>query len=197
MNPDSTTGSRLGPLPRRNRWTVGGAIASLALVLATGATSPAGAAAQAPSDHVSASVRADGKEKCKDGPAAQTLVVLGGKDCYRGPTGPTGPTGPQGDPGDPGPTGATGATGPGADIDLERHDGPLVTVPAGASASSTALCPDGYEAISWGFTSSVAVFVTPGAAIKEEGAPEGWTVYGTNPNTEAGLIQAFVYCDAP
>ncbi|MFF1843035.1 hypothetical protein ACFVW9_14980 [Streptomyces sp. NPDC058217] len=166
MNPDSTPRSQMGPLARRSKWTVGGAIASLALVLATGVANPAGAAAQSPGDHASASVRADGKGRCEDRSAAQGLVVRGDKDCD-------------------------------GNIDLERYAGPAVSVPAGGFASSTAWCPDGYEAISGGYTSTQSPFITPGAAYKVEGSPEGWTVYGTNSNTVPGLIVAYVYCDAP
>ncbi|MFF0288462.1 hypothetical protein [Streptomyces sp. NPDC005262] len=116
---------------------------------------------------MSASVRADSTEACKDRPAAENLMMHGDKECRQ------------------------------ADIDVQRFDGPTVTVPAGGFASSTALCPDGYEAISRGFTSSQTVFITPGAAYKQEGSPEGWIVFGTNSNARDGLIKAFVYCAAP
>ncbi|MGV9247005.1 hypothetical protein [Streptomyces sp. NPDC003710] len=166
MKPDSTT-TRFQPRPlsRRNKWTVGGAIASLALVLATGAAHPAGASVQSPRDHVSASVRAESTEMC-DSPAARNPMMHGDNDCRH------------------------------AGFGLQRFDGPTVTVPAGGFASSTALCPAGYEAISGGFTSSQAVFVTPAAAYRKEGSPEGWIVFGTNSNAQNGLIKAFVYCDA-
>ena len=46
MSPDNRTASPLGPLPRRGKWMAGGALASLALVLAAGVVSPVAAAAQ-------------------------------------------------------------------------------------------------------------------------------------------------------
>ncbi|MFI2345802.1 hypothetical protein ACH492_01805 [Streptomyces sp. NPDC019443] len=68
MSPANRTRSRLGPLSRRANWTAGGAIASLALVLAAGLVSPVGVAAQSMGERVSVSSGpGGGDDKCRDG----------------------------------------------------------------------------------------------------------------------------------
>lgn len=181
-----------------------GAIASLALALAAGVANPAVAPAQDPSDHVGASARADAEGKCR--PTAKNLMTHD-RHCYRGPTGPAGPagpTGPTGPTGPAGPGGPQGIQGPagspgGAGIDLEPFEGPLATVIPGRLGTSTALCPDGYEAISWGFDDRSPHQVVLRSAIKVEGPPEGWAVVASNPfgGRDDGLFTAIAYCDAP
>jgi hypothetical protein len=171
MSPANRTGSRLGPLSRRANWTAGGAIASLALVLAAGLVSPVGVAAQSMGERVSVSSGSGGgDDKCRDG------SDRGGEDkCKRGPkgatgaTGPTGPTGPtgatgatgptggpgatgaQGGPGDPGatggpgPTGATGPTGPTGSTGATGPAGPTVNVGASIFADESQTIPTNAE----------------------------------------------------
>ncbi|MGW1894501.1 hypothetical protein ACWCP6_30295 [Streptomyces sp. NPDC002004] len=121
MSPEYGSGSWMGPLPRQHLWKVGGAIASLAVVLATGVISPAVAATHGVGHPRAATLVRDGKcddnqhPKPKAAPSSDTSLRDGGKDdCHKGNTGPTGPTGPKGNTGPTGPTGPTGAgvTGP-------------------------------------------------------------------------------------
>ncbi|MBT2452914.1 collagen-like protein [Streptomyces sp. ISL-43] len=113
MNPDTRAGRRLGPLPRRAEWRVGGTIASLALVLAAGVVSPVASAAHSVGERVSASSETGPSDRCKHRPdRGGTDKCKKGPKGAKGPTGPTGPTGSQGDPGTPGATGPTGPTGP-------------------------------------------------------------------------------------
>lgn len=131
MRPDCRTGSTLGPLPRRDRWMVGGTIASLVLVLASGVVSPAAATAQSvPAARVTV---ADG-DKCQDGAHHHKPKH---PRCGKGATGATGPTGPTGATGPAGPTGATGPAGPTGATGATGTTGPAgptgATGPAGTS----------------------------------------------------------------
>ncbi|WP_327323149.1 hypothetical protein OG735_12055 [Streptomyces sp. NBC_01210] len=194
MIPDNRTGSVLGPLPRRDKWLAGSTIASLALVLAAGVISPVVAAAQSTGERVSASSGPSGVlDACTD------VSQLGGKDnCKRGATGPTGPTGAQGVPGTPGgPTGPTGPTGPAGTGSTNAYFGPLVSVPAGGSAQSTAQCPAGHEAVSGGWYTPNAG-VVPGISWRTTtGTPDdSWQVVGDNPTRSAKSIQAIAYCSS-
>jgi hypothetical protein len=143
MSPENRTRSTLGPLPQRRAWLTGGAVASLALMLA-GISTPVQATGQ-PAKAASASVAGKAGDVCyyPDGPdgVAQTVVVLGddygdgdgrcdGKDGATGPTGPTGPAGPEGPTGPEGPEGPTGPTGPCNDIDSYNPAVFGATVPA-------------------------------------------------------------------
>ncbi|MDJ0380342.1 hypothetical protein [Streptomyces sp. G-G2] len=101
MEPDYTTGSRLGPLPRRGTWLAASAFASLTLVLA-GVAAPAVAAAQNADARVT---RPGGGNPCvghpqEDDEDQPNRVAAGGgggdEHCRSGPPGPTGPRGPKG-----------------------------------------------------------------------------------------------------
>ncbi|MFE3555750.1 hypothetical protein ACFXKW_12900 [Streptomyces sp. NPDC059193] len=89
----------------------GGAVASLALILASGLMSvPNASAAQDAAGRVSVSDPAGGDkgDRCEKGP--RTEMDKG--DCKRGPRGPQGRPGPSGPPGPPGPSGPPGEIGP-------------------------------------------------------------------------------------
>ncbi|WP_406415459.1 hypothetical protein [Streptomyces sp. NBC_00842] len=141
MSPERRTGSHLGPLPRRDKWMVGGALASFALVLVAGVAGPAMAAASAAGVGI-ASHSGHGGEDCEphkphkpqsklaDMTSFEHRLNYGrqGGDCQGvpGATGPAGPAGPMGPTGSTGVTGATGPTGTGA---------PGATGPTGATGA--------------------------------------------------------------
>ncbi|MFF1263488.1 MULTISPECIES: hypothetical protein [unclassified Streptomyces] len=121
MSPEYRSPSLLGPLAR-DRFRKAGMVASLALVLAAGVLSPAGAAAQTVARHASEASRHGGDDHCK-GDSSRSHRPLGveangdnGKgdgECKgaTGATGAKGDTGATGATGLKGDTGATGATG--------------------------------------------------------------------------------------
>jgi hypothetical protein len=119
----------------------GGAIASLALVLATGVAGPAAASAQSVGVRVSTSGRAGGDDcERKLPPTTPHWTTAYGGECHQGPTGPqgpqgaTGPTGPKGDTGAMGPQGATGPQG------LQGATGPT-----GPKGDTGAMGPQGLQ----------------------------------------------------
>ncbi len=135
MNPDRGHRSTLGPLPRRGRWTAGGAMASLVLVM-VGFSSPALATA-APQPEASVSQAGPepdwGYGGVPTGPAGPA-----------GPAGPTGPTGPAGIAGPTGSTGPAGIDGPTGSTGPAGIDGPTgATGPTGIDGPTGATGPTG------------------------------------------------------
>ncbi|MFF3791251.1 hypothetical protein ACFYXW_14445 [Streptomyces sp. NPDC001981] len=114
MSTENRTGSGIGPLLRQRRWCVGGAAASLPLVV-LGFAEPAIAAPLSSLSAPTTSVRAAGGDECRDSRGDHGGVPgplgYGHDKCKVGPTGPQGATGPQGPQGDPGQTGGTGPQG--------------------------------------------------------------------------------------
>ncbi|MGW6575416.1 hypothetical protein ACWGAN_25105 [Streptomyces sp. NPDC054945] len=121
-----------------------------------------------------------------------------------GPAGAPGPAGPAGAPGTTGPAGAQGPAGPagpagppGATLTLVRVADQERTVAPGTAVGSTAVCPEGYKAVSGGFVSSfgLTVNVSQRADSGGPGLGNAWLVQAFNP-TESGnaTVQAIAYC---
>ena len=114
MSTENRTRSGIGPLLRQGRWCVGGAAASLPLVV-LGFAEPAIAAPLSSLSAPTSSVRAAGGDECRDGRGDHGGVPgplgYGHDKCKVGPTGPQGATGLQGPQGDPGQTGGIGPQG--------------------------------------------------------------------------------------
>ncbi|MFF3610532.1 hypothetical protein [Streptomyces sp. NPDC002580] len=136
MNPESRPTARLGP-SARGRFKQAGMVASLALMVSSGAAEPATAAAVSATGHATATSYA--ADKCKPSHHHGHRALPGrpsdGKDWCKRPTGPTGPRGPRGATGPRGPMGPQGQTGVAGAVGADGADGaagaPGATGPAG------------------------------------------------------------------
>ncbi|WP_328298641.1 collagen-like protein [Streptomyces sp. NBC_00435] len=166
MSSQNMPKSPLGPLPRRRAWVIGGALGSLAVVLA-GLTAPQVAAGQDSTEAAAPSVAGAAADKCghdRDcGVGATGPRGPAGPRGKAGPTGPRGPRGVTGAPGTPGTPGVTGATGPqgvpgtpgapgvggvtGWQVITEQFE---VEARAGTQAFTVA-CPEGKLAVGGGY----------------------------------------------
>ncbi|MFI8281383.1 hypothetical protein ACIGBH_42405 [Streptomyces sp. NPDC085929] len=77
---------------------------------------------------------------------------------------------------------------------LTEYIGPQVTVPSGGVAASTAVCPRGQEAISFGYNSTAGII--PGASFRTttNTPDDSWVVVGVNATASDGIIEASAYC---
>lgn len=141
MGTEETTGAQPGPRTRGTRWTAGGAVASLALLLAAGLTVPNALAAQDAGGRVGAyGAAGGGGDSCGKDP--RTGRERG--DCRKGPRGPKGPPGPSGPPGPPGPPGPSGPPGEPGAIGPSGPAGPSGPVgPSGPPGPSASPGPSG------------------------------------------------------
>ncbi len=223
MSPEYRTESRLGPLAR-DRFRKAGMFASLALVLAASAVSPAAAAAQSIGNRVSTSSRAGGAGgECQDGVHLDKLKGLlqslwgSDHDCAqgvtgatgaigatgpKGDTGATGGTGPKGDTGatgspgvgTPGPQGATGPTGPSGLSGFQREVVDGALFGPGSSGDAEAQCPAGKVATGGGYSAGDVVRITSSRPLADG---TGWLVQGVNQSPTPGdmrSITAWVSC---
>ncbi len=219
MNPDRGHRSTLGPLPRRGRWTAGGAMASLVLVM-VGFSSPALATA-APQPE--ASVSQAGPEPDwgyggvptgpagPAGPAGPTGPTgpagIAGPTGSTGPAGIAGPTGATGPTGIDGPTGATGPTGSAGTTGATGATGPtgsagtreVVTltegIDVGGGLTRTPVCPDGLEPVSGGAQSGTAATVI--GQSYPNAAANGWTTSVTNNFPVPLDVTWYSVCETP
>ncbi|WP_208545414.1 hypothetical protein [Streptomyces sp. Tu 2975] len=130
MSPENRTPGGFGPLPRRGRWLVGGAMASVTLLM-LGFSGSAVAVGMTPQQAGPAYESPEGDECKDDGYDLELSRFIGpmgddfdlGHDKCKG-KGDTGDTGPQGDTGDTGPQGDTGDTGPQGDTGDTGPTGP-------------------------------------------------------------------------
>ncbi|MGN9792315.1 hypothetical protein ACTMTU_14630 [Streptomyces sp. OZ13] len=124
MSPENRTPGGFGPLPQRGRWLVGGAMASVTLLM-LGFSGSAVAVGMTPQQAGPAYESSEGDDCKGDGYDLELSRFLGpmgddfdlghgdkDKDKDKCKVGPTGDTGPKGDTGDTGPKGDTGDTGP-------------------------------------------------------------------------------------
>lgn len=145
MSPDNRTPGGFGPLPQRGRWLVGGAMASVTLLM-LGFSGSAVAVGMTPQQAGPAYESPEGDECKGDGYDLELSRFMGpmgddfdlghgddkckGKKGDTGPKGDTGDTGPKGDTGDTGPKGDTGDTGATGDTGDTGPAGPCVDVDA-------------------------------------------------------------------
>lgn len=222
MNPDRGHRSKLGPLPRRGRWTAGGAMTSLVLVM-VGFSSPALATA-APQPE--ASVSQAGPEPDwsyggvptgpagPPGPAGPTgptgpaglegptgptgSAGLEGPTGATGPTGlagPTGTTGPTGPTGTAGTTGATGATGPTGSAGTREVVTLTEGIDVGGGLTRTPVCPEGLEPVSGGAQSGTTATVI--GQSYPDAAANGWTTSVTNNFPVPLDVTWYSVCETP
>lgn len=165
--------------------------------------------AQAREPHPVASLQAGHPEPCGE----DQRLMASQDECGGGHYGPPGPAGPAGAPGPAGPAGPAGAPGPagpagapgpagpagppGPSLTLVRVVGQESAVAPGTASGSTAVCPEGYKAVSGGFVSSFGLTVNVSQRADSGGAGLGnaWMVQAFNP-TQSGnaTVQAIAYC---
>ena len=126
-----------------------------------------------------------GSDKVKDGSLLAKDFKAG--QLPAGPAGGTGPAGPQGPQGVPGPQGAPGVSG------YEIVTGPDVTVPEGASAYSSATCPDGKQVIGGGYEVPSSTGVETNRSGPSNGG-KSWFVRVTNNTGAAKTINVQAIC---
>lgn len=72
--------------------------------------------------------------------------------------------------------------------------GPSVPVPAGGSATSTAVCPVGEQPVSGGWQGTTGVIVDSSRRVATNTAADSWQVIAFNPSGSEGAVRAIAYC---
>jgi hypothetical protein len=130
----------------------------------------------------------------------------------KGATGPAGPKGDKGEKGEKGPKGDTGSPGspgaPGAEgatnVTVARAE---VSIPAGESGSTVAVCPSGSRATGGGVnpvgvTANAALiksYPSTGSIVQASpgDTPTAWGGWAENPTGSTATLYVFAICAAP
>ncbi|MEU0403703.1 hypothetical protein ABZ318_26420 [Streptomyces sp. NPDC006197] len=88
----------------------------------------------------------------------------------------------------------TPPTAPPTGIQTTAVLGPSVGVPAGGSATSTAVCPAGERPVSGGWQGTTGLVVDSSRRVATNAAADSWQVSAFNPSGSDGTIRAIAYC---
>ncbi|MEU9298526.1 hypothetical protein [Streptomyces sp. NPDC048266] len=91
-------------------------------------------------------------------------------------------------------TSTTPPPAPPAAIGVTAVQGLSALVPAGGSATSTAICPAGEQPVSGGWQGTTGIVVDSSRRVATNAAADSWQVIAFNPTGSEGSIRAIAYC---